>query len=327
MIKSLSRAALLCSPYNRSFSFSATSIFAARQSSITGVRRGFFSIRGMSTSVSSSTTAVAESEVKVLNGINDNYGGVVVQMHEPMDSQLFGSMLKTSISHWRQQGKKGVWIKLPIELANLVEPAVKEGFWYHHAEPNYLMLVYWIPGGPNTLPANASHRVGIGAFVLNEKREVLVVQENSGRFRGTGMWKFPTGVVDEGEDICVAAVREVKEETSIDTEFVEVLAFRQSHQSFFEKSDLFFLCMLRPLSFDIQTQESEIEAAQWMPLEEYAAQPYVQKQELLKYIVDVCSAKVDSSYCGFSPVPTTSTFSDRKHFFYFNTVDLKRSHI
>ena len=26
---------------------------------------------------------------------------------------------------------------------------------------------------------------------------MLVVQEKSGRFRGTGIWKFPTGVVDE----------------------------------------------------------------------------------------------------------------------------------
>lgn len=29
------------------------------------------------------------------------------------------------------------------------------------------------------------------------KSQVLVVQEKSGRFRGTGVWKFPTGVVDE----------------------------------------------------------------------------------------------------------------------------------
>jgi len=40
------------------------------------------------------------------------------------------------------------------------------------------------------------------------------------------------------------------------------LIFRQTHMSFFEKSDLSFVCMLRPLSFDIQKQESEIEAAQ-----------------------------------------------------------------
>lgn len=39
------------------------------------------------------------------------------------------------------------------------------------------------------------------------------------------------------------------------------MLYRQSHKAFFEKSDLFFVCILRPLSFDIQTQELEIEAA------------------------------------------------------------------
>lgn len=37
---------------------------------------------------------------------------------------------------------------------------------------------------------------------------------------------------------------------------------RQSHKSFFDKSDLFFVCMMQPLSFDIKPQEAEIEAAQ-----------------------------------------------------------------
>lgn len=50
----------------------------------------------------------------------------------------------------------------------------QEGFWFHHAEPKYLMLVYWIPESGNTIPANATHRVGIGAFVMNEKREVFL---------------------------------------------------------------------------------------------------------------------------------------------------------
>lgn len=38
-------------------------------------------------------------------------------------------------------------------------------------------------------------QVGIGAFVLNERREVLVVQEKLGPLRGTGVWKMPTGLV------------------------------------------------------------------------------------------------------------------------------------
>ncbi|XP_057512885.1 nudix hydrolase 2-like [Actinidia eriantha] len=256
---------------------------------------------------------------KLLTAMNDEHGGVIVEMTtEPMDAHVFSSLLRTSISHWRQQGKKGVWIKFPIELVNLVEPAVKEGFYFHHAEPKYLMLVHWIPETTNTLPGNATHRVRIGAFVMNEKKEVLVVQEKNGVLRGTGVWKFPTGVVDEGEDICDAAVREVKEETGIDTNFVEILAFRQSHKSFFEKSDLFFMCLLQPLSFDIQIQESEIEAAQWMPFEEYLSQHFVQKNELLKYIADICLTKREGKYSGFSTVPTTTSFSDNKSYLYLS---------
>ncbi|CAA3014281.1 nudix hydrolase 2-like isoform X1 [Olea europaea subsp. europaea] len=294
---------------------------------------------------------------RILEAINDDYGGVVVEMtNEPMDAHIFVSLLRASLSHWRQLGKKGVWIKMPIELVNLVEPAVKEGFYCHHAESRYLMLVHWLPSTPNTLPANASHRVGVSAFVMNEKNEVLVVQEKDGKLQGTGLWKFPTGVVDEvgagdqsyvifngekmtketafmwlykltffhpqGEDICDAAVREIKEETGIDSEFVEILAFRQSHKSFFEKSDLFFVCMLQPLSFDIRPQEAEIEAAQWMPFEEYTAQPFVQEHEFQRYIADVCLAKKDEGYSGFSPVPMVSDFSLPKSYLYLNQQDL-----
>ncbi|KAA8537268.1 hypothetical protein F0562_027045 [Nyssa sinensis] len=338
MMRSLTRHSLLCFRNKDLYCFTHRPFFTVRtkppsQGIINIIIRVRFGtrFRSMSASVSSSSRTVeqmvAENEVqqtdKLLTATNDDHGGVIVEMTtEPMDASVFVSLLRASISHWRRQGKKGVWIKLPIELVNLVEPAVKEGFYYHHAEPKYLMLVHWIPETPNTLPVNATHRVGIGAFVMNIKKEVLVVQEKSGMLRGTGVWKFPTGVVDEGEDICDAAVREVKEETGIDTKFVEILAFRQSHKSFFEKSDLFFMCMLHALSFDIQKQESEIEAAQWMPFEEYAAQPFVQRHELLKYIVDICLAKKEREYSGFSPVPTTTSFSDTRSYLYLNKRDL-----
>ncbi|PNY09540.1 nudix hydrolase 2-like protein, partial [Trifolium pratense] len=146
---------------------------------------------------------------------------------------------------------------------------------------------------------------------------VLVVQEISGKFGGTGVWKMPTGVVDEGEDICDAAIREVKEETGVEAEFVEVLAFRQSHKSFFQKSDLFFVCMLQPQSFDIQNQASEIEAAKWMPVEDYAAQPFVQENELFKFIAKICLTKLDGNYTGFSNKASKTT-SGKKTYLYFN---------
>ncbi|KAK9057903.1 hypothetical protein SSX86_022742 [Deinandra increscens subsp. villosa] len=297
--------------------------FSGRCNSASGI-----SFNPRSKSISSSSSPVLSDKQmqtvgSILTGKEDEHGGVTVEMAstEPIDPVLFNSLLKASMLRWKQQGKRGIWIKLPIELVNLIEPAVQEGFYYHHAEPKHLMLVHWIPETVNTLPANASHRVGIGAFVMNENGEVLVVQEKSGKFQGTGIWKFPTGVVDEGEDICDAAVREVKEETGIDTKFVEVLAFRQSHKSFFDKSDLFFMCMLQPLSFDIQKQEREIEAAQWMVFEDYASQSFVQTHDLLKYMVKICTSKREGKYTGFSPVPTITSFLSNRSNLYYNTKD------
>ncbi|KAF5746176.1 Nudix hydrolase 2 -like protein [Tripterygium wilfordii] len=259
----------------------------------------------------------------LLSAVDDLYGGVMVDMKEHMDATVFVPLLRASLSYWREQGKRGIWIQLPIRLVHLAEPAVKEGFRFHHAEPDYLMLVCWISETTDSLPANASHSVGIGAFVMNSKREVLVVQEKGDKFKGTGVWKFPTGVVDEGEDICKAAVREVKEETGVDTEFVEVLAFRQSHRSFFCKSNLFFVCMLQPHSSHIQKQISELEAAQWMPFEEYAAQPFVRDHKLFNYIAKICLAKSEKGYSGFSTVSTT-TSSGKTTYLYVNNQDLKQ---
>nr|GFA18953.1 NUDIX hydrolase 2-like [Tanacetum cinerariifolium] len=197
-----------------------------------------------------------------------------------------------------------------------------EGFWYHHAEPSYLMLLHWIPETINPIPSNASHIARVGAVVLNDKREMLVVQEKMGPLRG--VWKISTGIIHQGEDISLGVVREVKEETGIDTKFVEVLAFSQEHKVFFGKSELLFLCMMRPLSFDIKIQETEIEAAKWMPLEEYAAQLSPQENGLRKYITDLCIAKVDRDYSGFSPILVKSDSDGNPSYIFFNKGDLNK---
>ena len=124
------------------------------------------------------------------------------------------------------------------------------------------MMTLWLPDCPNTLPAYTSHYIGVGGFVLNEKREILVIKEKNGPV--TSIWKIPGGTADPGEDVSETAVREVLEETGIDCEFDCVLAFRQLHNARFSKSDMYFVCYLKPKHTNIQIQESEIAEAKWM---------------------------------------------------------------
>lgn len=49
----------------------------------------------------------------------DSSGGVTVVMKERMDAGVFTPRLRASISTWKQQGKKVVWIKLLTEYSHL----------------------------------------------------------------------------------------------------------------------------------------------------------------------------------------------------------------
>jgi Nudix hydrolase domain len=60
---------------------------------------------------------------------------------------------------WQQTGRKGIWLKVPITHAQLVPVATQHGFYFHHAEPEYVMLARWLPDTENKLPCNASHQV------------------------------------------------------------------------------------------------------------------------------------------------------------------------
>ncbi|KAJ1394074.1 NUDIX hydrolase domain [Sesbania bispinosa] len=302
--------------------------------------------------INGSSSSFYHRNLRVLDAFDDDYGGVVIDPNRiPANPYAFAPVLRLSLSQWKKmngsshvrsqhdkgiilhmknltfelsddlQGKKGIWLKLPLEKSDLVPIAVKEGFQYHHAEPGYVMLTYWIPEGPCMLPANASHQVGVGGFVINDNNEVLVVQEKHCSPGTSGLWKIPTGFIHEAEEIYTGVVREVKEETGIETEFIEVIAFRHAHHLAFEKSDLFFICMLRPLSSKIIVDDLEVEAAKWMPLVEFVEQPLIQEDSMFKKIIDIFVARLGKRYCGLSTHQIVSKFDGRTSSLYYNVID------
>eukprot|EP00262_Sarcandra_glabra_P021229 TRINITY_DN8846_c0_g1_i1.p1 TRINITY_DN8846_c0_g1~~TRINITY_DN8846_c0_g1_i1.p1 ORF type:complete len:348 (-),score=47.80 TRINITY_DN8846_c0_g1_i1:67-1089(-) len=263
--------------------------------------------------------------LELLDAYEDEYDGAIIDPKcLPSNPNSFMTILRASLSDWKIKGKRGIWLKILSEQADLVPIAIKEGFSYHHAEPGYVMLTYWIPEGPCMLPATASHQVGVGGFVINERREVLVVKERQCPFRCFGVWKLPTGFVNKSEDIFTGAMREVKEETGIDTTFLEVIAFRHAHLVAFGKSDLFFICMLKPLSFDITIDESEIQEAKWMDLDEFLGQPFYQEDRMSKKVIDICVARYEDRYNGFTAHQLISKFDGNLSYLYYHN-DLKET--
>ncbi|XP_062090946.1 nudix hydrolase 8-like [Humulus lupulus] len=244
--------------------------------------------------ISSSPTTATE----LLDSWNDDYNGVVVNPESlPLSSNAFASALRASLCDWKKKGKKGVWLKILPEQAELVPIALQEGFSYHHAESRYVMLTHWISDEVCLLPSSPSHQIGVGGFVINHKREVLVVKEKC-PCSCSGMWKLPTGYINKSEDLYSGAVREVKEETGIDTVFLEIVAFRHAHLMAFENSDLLFICMLKPLSFDIKIDEKEIQAAKWMPIDEFMGEDLYVEDPMSKNVVDICTAAHEDRYSG-----------------------------
>ncbi|KAK4389531.1 Nudix hydrolase 8 [Sesamum angolense] len=240
--------------------------------------------------------------VRVLDAFDDEYDGVVVNPATlPSNPTVFAAALCSSMCHWKIKDFSIIMLR------------------------SYVMMTYWIPDGPCLLPSNASHHVGVGSFVINDKDEVLVVQEKHSTPGLFGLWKIPTGFIHESEEIYTGAVREVKEETGVDTEFVEVVAFRHAQNVSFEKSDLFFVCILRPLSTEIMVDDLEIQAAKWMPLDEFVNQPLIQGDSMFKKIIEICIARLGKRYCGLSVHQLVSKFDGKTSSLYFNIVEDQNS--
>ena len=78
------------------------------------------------------------------------------------------------------------------------------------------------------------------------------------------------GILLTGEELGSAAKREVFEETGVETEFVSVLSFRHKLKFRFDCSDFYFICVMRPLSEDIDHCPQEIAQCRWLDVSIYS---------------------------------------------------------
>jgi len=238
------------------------------------------------------TSTMRKMSKSTLSGRRDAFGGLILNA-ENAKIETFEETLTRSIFEWKRDGTRGVWFKVPLNRAPLVPILVENGFVFHHAEPDYVMLNRFIPTDEiNSLPPNASTQVGIGAIVLNPENQVLLVQEAVGPSSRHDMWKIPTGLVECGEDISDAAEREVMEEVGIAARFEKIVSMKHMHKAAFGKSDMFFTCILRcdDTNHDTFTlQSNEIARAKWDSYDTFLNQkPFPSEIPLWKEVYQQC---------------------------------------
>ncbi|XP_307652.5 uncharacterized protein LOC1269070 [Anopheles gambiae] len=220
-------------------------------------------------------SAVESSPEGTFKGVKDRFNGITVDSSmETCSPDCFPTVLKRSLDHWIQSKTRGIWFKVHLSAASWIPELVNNGFQFHHAKNSFVMLYRWLPTDESAnIPPYSHTMVGVGALVMNERQQVLVVSENYALIAGS--WKLPGGYVEPNENFIDAAIREVEEETNIRTRFDSVVSIRHAHGAGFGCSDLYIVMALTPLTEAISKCNREIAKCEWMDVNEYLNHPKV----------------------------------------------------
>ncbi|CAI8027602.1 Nudix hydrolase 8 [Geodia barretti] len=226
--------------------------------------------------MAASSAPVQDSRSDVFQADTDQFKGVILtpQHYGLLSPTEFERRLQASLAVWQEEGRRGVWVKIPLTQSELVPSAAKLGLQFHHAHCDHLMMTKWLPTSePNNLPDFAHHYIGVAGFVVNAEGQVLLVQEKWLKRLSLRHWKLPGGHTEKGEELWETAIRETFEETGVKTEFVAMLCFRHMHEYRWGTDDIYFVCLLRPLTTDITVNPAEIAEAKWTDVNAYIGDP------------------------------------------------------
>jgi len=206
--------------------------------------------------------------MQILEAVPNRFKGIEIDAEAlPDDPVDFQGRLAASIKEWTNEGLKVAWLTVPIEKAALIHIATEAGFEFHHTGKDYLLLTKRLEEGA-LIPEYATHYIGAGGVVINPKDELLVVSELHRRSESP-YYKLPGGALHAGEHIATCVEREILEETGVHAKFETLVCFRHWHGYRYDKSDIYFVCRLSPLSSDITIQADEIEECIWLPVQDY----------------------------------------------------------
>ncbi|WP_417328431.1 NUDIX domain-containing protein [Halarcobacter sp.] len=195
----------------------------------------------------------------------DPYNGITINKENlPDTKEEFELNLDLLIDEVKSR-RNLIWMYIDIKDSEFIPLATQRGFFFHSCDEDYVLVVKRLKENA-IIPTPANHTLGVGAVVINENNEILVIKEKI----STVGYKLPGGHVDNAEMISNALAREVYEETGVRVEFESVVSLGHFYPHQFHKSNLYVLCLAKPLTYEINIFDTdEVIDAKWVDVNEY----------------------------------------------------------
>jgi hypothetical protein len=143
----------------------------------------------------SSSSASSSSNIitPILSFSPDRFDGIYINESSiPSCKNKFNELLDNSLKEFKDNHRKGIWLRLPVDKLDLTSIAISKGFELHSCEKEYLMLTKWLPHTKSTIPNQPHNSCGIGCVCYDKKnKKLLVVKEKHGGI--SNIFKVPTG--------------------------------------------------------------------------------------------------------------------------------------
>jgi ADP-ribose pyrophosphatase YjhB (NUDIX family) len=235
----------------------------------------------------------------------DIYNGWIVKRESiAQSSVIFREALEQLLVTAKEQQKLLIWIDLTNKQSQHIAIALEMGFEFHNCEATRTTLTYRVEEDAY-IPVAPTHTVGVGAVVINDKNELLMVRDRIHTSRS--LYKLPGGMLEHSQSLEEGVVRELWEETGIKGEVIKMVSLLNSHPFTFNKSNMYIVFQLEALTKEINVVDTgEIEFALWMPLEEFFAH-----EEMSQFQKDLVKATLESS--GLSSTEYDNRMPNKKY--------------
>jgi ADP-ribose pyrophosphatase YjhB (NUDIX family) len=235
----------------------------------------------------------------------DLYNGLIVETESILSSVSdFKNDLTLLLETSKKQKIALLWLDLTTNQHEHIAFALSLGFEFHNCEAKRTTLTLQVIKNAY-IPVPPTHTIGVGAVVINEKNELLMVRDRI--HTSHSIYKLPGGMLEHAQSLEEGVVREVWEETGIKAKLIKMVSVLNSHPFTFNKSNMYVVFQLEALSSQINVIDThEIEFALWMPLDEFFAH-----EEISEFQKKLVNATLNHE--GISLIDYEHVVANKKH--------------